>query len=148
MRKERWQLEPRSGFHVQNLTDAAYGFALHLGESQEFETVMQSVAVAHDGANLQWTSAQGQREFEGHDLAEFEVRGESGADSVSAQFRGSSPAGAKLAGLQHFRLDAHIDGEPRITAGFDARLARRILVLPTMLFCGSCHGAIRSANAG
>ena len=42
---------------------------------------------------------------------------EGGADAVLAHLGGASPAGAELAVLKHFHLQADVDGEARVAAG-------------------------------
>jgi hypothetical protein len=105
------------GFGGEVLADALDSIALAVVEGEEFETVAQALAVTDDGADFDGIGRKGQRDFDGNDLAGFEVAGEGGADAVLAHFGGASPAGAELSGLKHLDLQADVDDEAGKAAG-------------------------------
>src|SRR5579872_4066990 len=86
---DEWKVERQAGLwadcSARNLglggeviADAADGVALVIVESEEFESVAQTLAVTHDGAHLDGIRSEGQRDLESHNLAGFETAGESG----------------------------------------------------------------------
>jgi hypothetical protein len=99
------------------VADALDGVALVVVEGEEFEAVAQALAVADDGSDFDGIGSEWEGNFEGDDFAGFEAAGEGGADAVLTHFGGASPAGAELAGLKHFDLQADVDNETRETAG-------------------------------
>ena len=62
--------------------------------------------------------------LQGDDLTGLEAAGKSGADAILAHFSGASPTIAKLPGLEHFDLQADVNGEAWKSAG-ELGLARR-----------------------
>ena len=103
-------------FAGEILADALDSVALAIVEGQEFESVAEALAVAHDGADFDGIGGEGQGNLESDDLARLEAPRERGADSVLAHFGGSSPASAEFSGLEHLDLQAHVDGVARKTA--------------------------------
>ena len=64
------------GFAGEHFADAADRLALGIGEGEEFETVAQAIAIAHDGADLQRVRAERQGNFEGDDFPFLQFSGE------------------------------------------------------------------------
>src|SRR5690348_1181992 len=96
-------------FGGEVVADAADGVALVVVEGEEFESVTQALAIAHDGTHFDGIGREGQGNFQSHNLARLEAAGESGADAVLAHFGGASPAGAEFSRLKHFDLQADVD---------------------------------------
>ena len=71
-----------SGSGGEHFADAADQGALAVAEGEEFETVVQALPVADDGADLELAGAQGQGNFEGDDFAGLKIAGQSSADAV------------------------------------------------------------------
>ena len=102
-------LEVKLGFGGEVVADAADGVALLVVEGEEFESVTEALAIADDGAHFDGIGREGQRNFEGDDLAGFEAAGEGGADAVLTHFGGTPPTVAEFPSLEHFDLQADVD---------------------------------------
>jgi hypothetical protein len=120
-RQIRNRLTYGSGSSGEHLTDAADGFALGFAERKELETVTQTLAVTHDGANSQRIGTEGQRDIKRNNFAGFELAGESRAYAVLSEFGGASPAGTEFAALKHADLETGVDGKAGITANVGGR---------------------------
>ena len=139
-----------SGLGGEVFADSADGVALALVQGQEFEAVAKSLAIADNGANLDGIRSERQGDVESDDLTWFEAAGESGSDSVLANFGGTSPAGTEFPRLKHFDLQADIDretGEAPGEIGFSARPMAGGSAGSCSCSSGSGPGFILSAHA-
>ncbi len=106
----------------------AKSFALHVVESEEFESVLESLPVTHNRPDFDGIGRKWQRNFQSDDLTSLQVSRQRGPDAVLSEFGGSSPTGVKIAVLKHPHLQPDIQRK--------ARKAPRVAMLSHDWRCG------------
>ena len=100
-------------------------------QGQKLEAIAEALAVADNGTNLDGIGCKGKRDIECDDFAGLETAGEGSADAVLAHLGGASPTAAEFSGLEHFDLQADVDGKTR-------KAARVVHFWGPMAGCGLC----------
>ena len=108
----------RIGSGRQHLADALNRATLVVIYRQEFKTIVQALAIAHNGTQLHRLGTQRKLYFHGNDFARFQVSSESATDAILSEFTRASPEMSCACFSGNRNRHPHVQRMTRITSFF------------------------------